>query len=124
MGSVSVANAARRLKAGGPDGIVMLSSIVNDSRESWETVLTVPLDEITVPVLLVRNPGDTCRASPPSGAERILDDLDHAPVKRLMEFGGGSSDRSGPCEAFAAHGFVGQEDRVLTAIAQWIKAPQ
>lgn len=123
MGSVSVANAARRLKTGGPDGIVMLSSVVNSNREFWETVLTVPLDQITVPVLVVRNPADDCKSSPPSGADRILDGLDHAPVKRLMEFSGGSSDRSGPCQPFSAHGFVGQEERVLSAVADWIKAP-
>ena len=124
MGSLSVANAARRLKAGGPDGAILMSSVINTNRNSTETVLSVPLDEITIPVLVVRNPADGCKSSPPYGAERIMDGLSHAPIKRMMEFSGGDADESGPCEAYAAHGFIGQEDKVLSAVAAWIKNPQ
>ncbi len=123
MGTLSAASIAQRLKTGGPDGIVMMSSIVNPNRESSETVLQIPLEEIAVPVLLIRNPGDGCRSSPPEGADRILRQLDGAPVKRLMEFGGGGSSRGGPCEALSAHGFIGQDEPLMTAVAGWIKNP-
>jgi hypothetical protein len=124
MGTISVANAAQRLKVGGPDGVVLLSSVVNGNRYSRETVFDVPLDEISIPVLLVRNLTDGCKSSPPDGAERIFGRLDHAPVKRLLDFDGGGADRSAPCRAFSAHGFIGQEERVLSAVADWIKNPR
>ncbi len=124
MGTVSAANAAARLKTGGPDGIVLLSSILLSTRDTWETVPIIPLDAITVPVLLVRNPSDGCKVSPPYGADRIMSGLEHAPIKRLMEFNGGGASQAGPCEVASSHGFIGQEETVLTAIAGWIKTPQ
>jgi hypothetical protein len=124
MGSLSAASVAQRLKSDGPDGIVLLSSVINTNRESAETILQVPLEDIAVPTLVVRNPADGCKSSPPHGAERIMGRLEHAPVKRLMEFSGGTADRSGPCDALSAHGFIGLEDQVLSAIADWVKAPR
>jgi hypothetical protein len=43
-------------------------------------------------------------------------------VVEVQQFSGGSFPRSGPCEAFAQHGFYGFEDQVVTAAANWIVA--
>lgn len=123
MGSLSAANAAQRLKTGGPDGIVLMSSVISSNRNSSETILHVPLEEISVPTLVVRNSADGCKSSSPYGADRIIGRLEHAPVKQLLSFSGSTPDQSGPCEALSAHGFIGIEDQVLSAVANWIKAP-
>ena len=122
MGTLSAASAAARLKSGGPDGIVLTSSVTQKSRQSEETVGTVRLQDITVPVLIVHHEHDGCRASPYAGAEALMDQLRASPKRQFMAFDGGDTPRSGACEAFAQHGYLGIENKVVDAIAGWIKA--
>ena len=122
MGTLSAANAAARLKTGGPDGIVLTSSVTEKSRRSAESVMTVPLQDITVPVLVVHHEEDGCRSSPPAGARALLDRLRASSRRELVGFSGGDTPRSGPCEPFAPHGYLGIENKVVDAIAAWIKA--
>ena len=72
--------------------------------------------------LVVHHKDDTCQASPYSGAESIMKGLKRAPVKELMVFEGGSPPISAPCEARAAHGYLGIEPQVVSAIGAWIRA--
>jgi len=122
MGSLSAASAAARLPEGGPDGIVLTSSVTETSRMSYETTRHAGLDDIRVPPLVVHHKDDTCRASPYSGAEDIMKALKRASVKELMVFEGGSPAISAPCEAKAAHGYLGIEAQVVSAIGAWIRA--
>jgi pimeloyl-ACP methyl ester carboxylesterase len=122
MGTLSAANAAARLKTGGPDGIVLTSSVTESTRRSEETVRTVRLEDIAVPVLIVHHDHDGCRASPYAGAEALMDRLKRSPKREFIAFDGGDPPRSDPCEAFAQHGYLGIENRVVDAIAAWIKA--
>jgi pimeloyl-ACP methyl ester carboxylesterase len=121
MGTLSAANAAARLKTGGPDGIVLTSSVTERTRRSEETVRTVRLEDIAVPVLIVHHAHDGCRASPYAGAEALIDRLRASPKRDFMSFDGGDAPRSDPCEAFAQHGYLGIEDKVVDAIAAWNK---
>jgi pimeloyl-ACP methyl ester carboxylesterase len=121
MGTLSAANAAARLKTGGPDGIVLTSSVTERTRRSEETVRTVRLEDIAVPVLIVHHAHDGCRASPYAGAETLMDRLRASPKHQFMSFDGGDPPRSDPCEAFAQHGYLGIESKVVDAIAAWIK---
>ncbi|MEX2222376.1 MAG: alpha/beta hydrolase [Candidatus Rokuibacteriota bacterium] len=122
MGTLSAANAAARLTEGGPDGIVLTSSVTETSKMSYEAVRHARLDDIRVPTLVVHHKDDACRASPYSGAEAIVKALKHAPVKELLAFEGGSPPISGPCEAKAPHGYLGIEAQVISAIGAWIRA--
>ncbi|WP_156612691.1 alpha/beta hydrolase [Paramagnetospirillum marisnigri] len=124
MGTVSAANAAARLSPaqGGPDGIVLTSSISATSRNTNETVLTVPLDNIRVPVLVVAHQDDACFASPAAAAQRIRDEAQGAPRSAILLYKGGKPPESGPCEPFAPHGFFGIEAQVVADIINWITA--
>jgi len=122
MGSLSAANAAARLPEGGPDGIVLTSSVTETSKASYETTRHAGLGDIRVPTLVVHHKDDTCRASPYSGAEDIMKALGRAPVKELMTFEGGSPAISPPCEARSPHGYLGIEATVVSAIGAWIRA--
>ena len=122
MGTVSAANGAARLTAGGPDGIVLTSTVTRVSRERIETVGDVHLAEIRVPTLVVHHKNDACKATPYADSPSLLRDLKQAPKRELLAFDGGESPRSGPCEAFAAHGYVGLDAEVVTAIVGWITA--
>ena len=122
MGTLSAANAAARIGDGGPDGVVLTSSVTGTSKVSGETVLHAGLEDIRVPTLVVHHKDDGCAASSPSGAEAIMKALKRAPAKELMLFEGGSPAISAPCEAKAPHGYLGIEPKVVAAIAAWIRA--
>jgi hypothetical protein len=121
MGTLSAANAAARIGDGGPDGVVLTSSVTVTSKMSYESVMHAGLEDIRVPVLVVHHKDDTCQASPYSGAESIMKALKRAPAKELMTFEGGSPPISAPCEAKAPHGYLGIEPKVVSAISAWIR---
>lgn len=122
MGTLSAANAAARLTAGGPDGVVLTSTVTQTFKQSGESVLTVRLGEIRVPTLLVHHRDDACRVAPYAGATKVLAALEHAPAKELLTFSGGSPPQSEPCEARSAHGYLGLEAEVVGAIVAWVRA--
>ena len=122
MGTLSAASAAARLKDGGPDGIVLTSSVSEISRASGESIRHVSLGDIRVPVLIVHHRDDTCRSSPYAWAADAPRALKRAPAKELLTYQGGSPPISDPCEAKSAHGYLGLEPEVVSAIGAWIRS--
>ena len=109
---------AASLPAGSIGGAVISSPLsMSGMRDS---VFDVALARVTVPVLIQIHHDDRCQFTPPFNATRIKAALAAAPVAEVQEFSGGDTPRSAPCEAFAQHGFVGIEDRVIDAAADWI----
>jgi pimeloyl-ACP methyl ester carboxylesterase len=92
------------------------------SKMSGESIQHVSLSKITVPVLIVHHRHDACQSSPYAFATYLPKDLTNAPVKELLTFDGGSPPTSDPCEAQSAHGYLGIEPEVVSAIAAWIRA--
>jgi len=123
MGTVSVASVAARLAAGGgPDGVVLTSSVMRTSRAVGETVWMAKLDRIAVPALVVHHAHDECVVTPYGETRSLLKSLSRASKKELLTFDGGEPARSAACEPLAAHGYLGLDDQVVKAIADWIKA--
>jgi hypothetical protein len=120
-GTTSAANVAARLKSGGPDGLVMTSSIVAPTRVLAPVQATVDVGSIGVPVLFVHNKDDACMACPFSAVPALMAQFTHAPRKELIAVSGGSTPLSDPCEALSRHGYIGIEDEVVGKIAAWIK---
>jgi dienelactone hydrolase len=104
---------------GGPDGLVLTSSILSDPR--GRPVPAMPLEKLTVPVLVVHHEADGCKLCRYSDIPGLMNKLGSAPRKELIAFKGGST-RGDPCEAYAYHGFNGLESEVVARIAQWILA--
>lgn len=119
-GTTSAAYAAIALKEGGPDGIVLSSSIVG-GRDSGNLIQT-NLAEIRVPVLVVHHEQDECRVTLFEDAKRLVPALVNSPRKELIAFRGGGPVKGPPCEARHWHGFAGIEREVVARIAGWIKA--
>src|SRR5580698_5464058 len=109
---------AAALPAGMIKGVAISSPVSMPGNH--DSVFEVPLARVTVPVLIQINRDDGCQASPPINAPRIKAALTASPVVEVQEFSGGDFPRSIPCEAFARHGFVGIEDQVIDAAANWI----
>ena len=120
MGTLSAANGAIRLSEGGPDGIVLTSSVTELSAKSTESVLTMDLERIKVPLLVVNHRDDDCEASPPEVAARIIREAVNAPRREVLSFSGGKPAGTDECGPFAPHGYWGIEAEVVAAIAGWI----
>ena len=104
---------------GGPDGLVLTSTILSDQKE--RSVLEMPLTKITIPVLIVHHEHDGCKHCAYSDIPRLIKKLERSTRKELVTIQGGES-HGDPCEAFAHHGFNGNEKEVVTKIADWIQA--
>ena len=102
---------------GGPDGLVLTSTILKDNK--GRPVPDMDLEKITIPVLVVHHKQDGCKHCPYTELPRLLDKLSAAPKKELFTFEGGQN-RGDPCEPFAYHGFNGLDKDVVSKIAEWI----
>jgi acetyl esterase/lipase len=118
-GTQSAAYVAIELGAGGggPDGIVLTSTILNDRQ--GRPVPDMPLEKLTMPVLVVHHEQDGCRLCSYNEIPRLMSKLTSASRKDLLTFTGGVN-RGDPCEAMAHHGFNGLEPDVVAKIAAWI----
>jgi hypothetical protein len=99
---------------------VVISSPVSQLNPEQDSVFDVPLAQVKVPVLIEVNREDGCRLTPPANAARIKATLTGSRTVVVREFAGGGPPRSGPCEAFSPHGFLGIEDQVVNAAADFI----
>jgi dienelactone hydrolase len=102
---------------GGPDGIVLTSTILTDKRS--RPVSKMPLRRIQVPTLIVHHKDDGCVHCKYDDLPQLMDKLTAASRKELLTFEGGKS-KGDPCGAMAYHGFNGIEQEVVTKIAEWI----
>jgi len=117
-GTQSVAYIATELNSpDAPDGIVLTSSILSDHK--MIAVPSLPLDKVSIPVLVVHHELDGCNHCSYSDIPSLMEKLNRSPRKALLPFMDGQS-RGDPCEAMAYHGFNGIETSVVAKIANWI----
>ncbi|MDZ7919407.1 MAG: alpha/beta hydrolase [Rhodoferax sp.] len=117
-GTQSAAAAAIALSdSGGPDALVLTSTILTDPQS--RAVPKMALEQLRIPVLLMHHQQDGCKhcafADLPALREKLP--ADHA--VRLYEGGNNVGD---PCEAMAFHGFNGLEARVVQDLSTWLIA--
>jgi hypothetical protein len=121
MGTISAANGGT-LQTGGPDGIVLTSSIISAGGHGTGSVADVGPEKVTVPTLFVHNRDDACRFCSYGDVPELMRRFTNVPRKELITFAGGDTTRSDPCEALSRHGYIGLEPQVVAAISTWIKA--
>jgi pimeloyl-ACP methyl ester carboxylesterase len=119
MGTLSATSGAT-LETGGPDGIVLTSSVTRTSKRVHNSVYDAAPNLVKVPTLLVHNRDDGCVICPFSDVPDLLGRLKNAPRKQLIAVQGGDPPISEPCEALSRHGYLGIEKTVVDAIADWI----
>lgn len=114
MGTVSAAEGAVTIGPPRIAGVVLTSTV-------WQGgILSVALDQIRVPVLVVHNRDDGCRDSPYGDVSFGMARMQGAPVKELLTVSGGLQ-RGDPCEGRSPHGFFGIEEQVVVPIITWIE---
>ena len=113
--SRSTLSAAHLAKALGPEEVagVVMSSTMTVAGRQFESVST--LNGAKVPVLVVHHRDDTCGSTPYQGAARLAGDK-----HTLISVKGGDEPKSGPCEPFSRHGYIGKESPTVDAIAGWM----
>ncbi|MES2400526.1 MAG: alpha/beta hydrolase [Pseudomonadota bacterium] len=104
---------------GGPDGLVLTSTILQDP--AGRAVPRMPLERLTIPVLVVHHEQDGCRLCAPSYLPQLMSALPKTPKTELITFQGGQN-VGDPCEAMAYHGFNGIEADVLAKTTAWMLA--
>jgi hypothetical protein len=102
---------------GGPDGIVLTSTILTDP--NGRAVPKMPMEKLTIPVLVVHHEQDGCKLCAFSDMPQLMEKLAKTPKAELLTFTGGQS-RGDPCEAMAYHGFNGLESEVVGKIGAWL----
>jgi hypothetical protein len=121
---VSVAARFPNTKSGGPDGIVLTSSLTVLAKGlCGRSIYFAPLANIRVPVLSIGHQDDACPCSPggAEGGRKMMAALKQSPRKQhKMGTGGEPPLSKQPCWARTPHGFLGVENDVVRAIAAWI----
>ncbi len=129
-GTISVLNAASRLQGEqAPDGLVLTSPVTAGrvgGRKDWvaQTVFSVQLGAIKVPVLVVAHANDLCIRTPPALAPGIVPRTGSA-RKQTVTVKGGAAQRGAvgveACQGSSAHGFLGQEEEVTQGIVRFVR---
>ena len=118
-GTQSAAYVAVQLKddVQAPDGLVLTSTMLSDQRDT--PVPDMPLDKLTLPVLVVHHEQDGCKCCQFRGIPKLMEKLVTSPRKQFFSFTGGQS-TGNECGARAYHGYNGIERSVVDKIAAWI----
>ena len=102
-------------------GVVLTATL--SGHQFGGSVSDLPLDKLSVPVLVHQHAKDSCKITPPYLAARLIGKLTTAPVKKYMEVDGGQNPTGPPCEAFHYHGYIEMESEAVAQISAWIKHP-
>ncbi|OHX17860.1 hypothetical protein BI343_09755 [Chromobacterium amazonense] len=99
------------------DGLLLTSSI-DAGRGS---LAQLPLERLTIPVLMIQHRRDDCRASHAYNLGPVIDRLRADAPRELMLLDGGANEGD-PCQPWAWHGYNGIESRVLSLAGAWMLA--
>ncbi|WP_294771261.1 alpha/beta hydrolase [uncultured Rhodoferax sp.] len=117
-GTQSAAAAAIALaESGGPDALVLTSTILTDPQS--RAVPKMAVDALRIPVLVMHHQQDGCKHCAVADLPALLDKLPAGYQVRMYEGGNNVGD---PCEAMAYHGFNGLEARVVQDLSAWLLA--
>lgn len=116
-GTISAAALAVRLKQ--PiAGTVLTSSVFRatgrQSKEPGPGLSKFDFATIQIPLLFVHHVSDQCTLTPYGDAARF------SQTHSLISVFGGDTPRSGPCDAFSQHGYLGKESETVEQIVNWM----
>jgi hypothetical protein len=131
-GSISAANVVARAPviiedgrriSGQPQAIVVTSAflISHDGGLSVKSAANDDANKLARPMLVVAHADDACGPTTPYDIPQFMQwyQSNGRPLSVEILTGGGPF-KGNPCEAFAAHGFVGLDNAVVLTIATWI----
>ncbi|HEX5023583.1 MAG TPA: alpha/beta hydrolase [Candidatus Binatia bacterium] len=117
-GTISAAALGARLGQRAAGAILtstMFRQTPRNSMEPGQGLSRFDFSTITVPLLFVHHVSDQCASTPYGEAARLSERYP------LITVFGGASPRSGPCDAFSQHGFLGKESETVEEIVNWMR---
>ena len=127
-GTISVANAAAHLQGqSAPDGIVLMSAMLVGGAKGWvtQTVLSAPLEDVRMPVLVLGHADDKCVRSPAALMNRIIERTGSAREQTVTLTGGAEAVGAVPsveaCGARMPHGFFNLDAEFAAGIARFVR---
>lgn len=116
-GTISAAATGARLGEG-VAGVVLTSTLFRPasrkSKEPGPGLSKFDFATIKAPILFVHHASDQCELTPYSDAARLSDKYP------LISVSGGAPPRSGPCDPFSAHGYLGKEAETVEQMVNWM----
>src|SRR5215475_13210873 len=103
----------------GLSGVVLTSTVTN-LVPAIQPTFNLYASRITLPALVVWHEDDHCSLSPAAGSATLFGLIPSA-AKASRTFAGGHSVATDPCGAFSEHGYAGIEEKVVKAIAQFVR---
>ncbi len=95
-------------------GVVLTSTLFIGGGRAGPGLSGFDFKTIRAPLLFVHHADDECRFTPYGDAKNL------AAQFPLITVHGGDPARSGPCEPFSAHGYLGKKTETVDALANWI----
>jgi Serine aminopeptidase, S33 len=102
------------------NGLVLAASLTGPDAIG-EDLDGVALEAVTVPVLIVTHNDEHCLLTLPEDSRALQERLRASERLRFMRFSGGSRPISNPCDPLSPHGYFGIDQKVVEAIAKWIR---
>jgi hypothetical protein len=106
------------------DGLVLISSLTGDPANPTEDLSSLDIESIRAPVLIVSHQGDLCAFTSPEDSRALRKRFIASERAKFRDFSGGSAPISNPCDPLSPHGFFGIDQKVVEAIAKWIRHRQ
>ena len=117
-GGPSVANLAIAAPRSTPFGLVLLSPNTGFAQH----LLTLNLEAIQRPTLLLTHELDSCDGTSPANAPVVMSRLSATEARRHVSFTGGSfGSRGGGCDSTGYHGLGGNDPRFLGELTDWMR---
>jgi hypothetical protein len=117
-GGPSVANVAINAPRSTPLGLILLSP--NTGVEPH--LLSMNLEAIQRPTLLMTNSSDTCAGTPPANGPVVMSRLAATEARRHAIFTGGSfGSRGGGCDSTGFHGLGGLDTQFVSELTGWMR---
>jgi hypothetical protein len=101
------------------DGLVLTSSLTGP--DASEDMSGVALESVTAPVLIVTHRDEQCPLTRPEDSKAMKARFSASARVHFMRFDGGSAPLSNPCDPLSPHGYFGIDQKVVDAIARWIR---
>jgi len=101
------------------DGLVLTSSLTGP--DASEDLHGLALELVAAPALIVTHRDDGCPITRPEDSEALKRRFTASEKVRVKRFSGGSTPVSNACDPLAPHGFFGIDQKVVDAIAKWIR---
>jgi hypothetical protein len=100
------------------DGLVLTSSLTGP--DPAEDMSGVALESVTAPVLIASHRDEQCPLTRPEDSKAMKARFTASARVRFMQFDGGSTPLSSPCDPLSPHGYFGIDQKVVEALSRWI----